>query len=69
MQLSKIIKHLQAQLDHQEEVGEHLQQDLAGANNQIAQLQDAVAGYPEAMEQVCCLAARFAPLWLTCNPS
>lgn len=52
MQLSKIIKHLQAQLDQQEVEGDQLREDLAAACEEIQQMQSAVAGHPEALDQV-----------------
>lgn len=52
MQLSKIIKHLQAQLDQQEEEGAQLKEDLAAACEQIEVLQRDTADHPEALDQV-----------------
>ena len=52
MQLSKIIKHLQAQLDQQEAEGDQLRDDLAAACEEIQHMQSAVAGHPEALDQV-----------------
>lgn len=52
VQLSKIIKHLQVQLDQQEAEGDQLREDLAAAREEIQQMQSAVAGHPEALDQV-----------------
>lgn len=60
VQLSKIIKHLQAQLDQQEEEGAQLKDQLAAAHEQVELLQDATAGHPEALEQVCCFSRTVA---------
>lgn len=51
-QLSKIIKHLQAQLDHQEAVGAGLQGQLATALAELHRLQAFEANQREIIEQV-----------------
>lgn len=51
VQLSKIIKHLQAQLDHQEAVGASLEGQLAAAQGELRSLQALEANQQEAIEQ------------------
>ncbi len=51
-QLSKIIKHLQAQLDHQEAVGAGLQGQFATALAELHCLQAVEANQREIIEQV-----------------
>lgn len=51
-QLSKIIKHLQAQLDHQEAVGAGLEGQLATALAELHRLQAFEANQQEIIEQV-----------------
>ena len=55
VQLSKIIKHLQAQLDHQEAVGASLEGQLGTALAELERLQALEASQQEAIEQACCL--------------
>lgn len=51
-QLSKIIKHLQAQLEHQEAVGASLEGQLATALAELHRLQAFEASQQEIIEQV-----------------
>ena len=56
VQLSKIIKHLQAQLDCQEAVGARLEGQLATTQGELERLQAMEAKQQETIEQVCSLA-------------
>lgn len=53
MQLSKVIKHLQAQLEHQEAVGTSLEGQLATALAELERLQAFEANQQEIIEQAC----------------
>ena len=53
VQLSKVIKHLQAQLEHQEATGASLEGQLAAALAELERLQAFEANQREIIEQVC----------------
>ena len=53
VQLSKVIKHLQAQLDHQEAAGASLEGQLATALRELERLQTFEANQQAVLEQVC----------------
>ncbi len=66
-QLSKIIKHLQAQLDHQEAVGANLEGQLATALAELRRLQDFEAKQQEIIEQVLKLDKPAKSACVTCD--
>ncbi|KAL3140610.1 hypothetical protein ABBQ32_005180 [Trebouxia sp. C0010 RCD-2024] len=55
LELSKIIKHLQAQLEHREAVGASLEGQLGTALAELQRLQAVEANQQEAIEQACSL--------------